>query len=57
VNELGQRDRPAGDPDAPVLARLSTLDRLLPAWIVAAGLLLMTYPVLALRSATAAWTA
>jgi ACR3 family arsenite transporter len=79
VNGLGQRDRPAGDPDAPVLARLGALDRLLPVWIVAAmalglvlgrmipsladaldavtvgsvslpiaaGLLLMMYPVLA----------
>ncbi len=47
------------DPDAPILGRLSTLDRFLPVWIldavqigsvslpIALGLLLMMYPVLA----------
>jgi ACR3 family arsenite transporter len=76
VSETGRR---SADPDAPVLARLSTLDRLLPVWIglamatglllgraipgldstlssvevgsvslpIAAGLLVMMYPVLA----------
>jgi len=79
MSELGQADRPVHDADGPVLARLSTLNRLLPVWIlaamavglvlgrtipsladgldsvkvgsvslpIAAGLLLMMYPVLA----------
>ncbi|SHN80021.1 arsenite transporter, ACR3 family [Geodermatophilus obscurus] len=40
---VGETARPGTDVDAPVLQRLSTLDRLLPVWIVAAmaaGLLL-----------------
>jgi len=79
MSELGQADRPVRGADGPVLARLSTLNRLLPVWIlaamavglvlgrtipsladgldsvkvgsvslpIAAGLLLMMYPVLA----------
>lgn len=51
MSELGQDDRPASESDAPVLARLSTLNRFLPVWIIAAmaaGLVLgRTIPSLA----------